>query len=87
MRLSHFHVLVGLAHLFFQRVQLRIAEDLLGQDAGNRRLFDHLAIVTAMQPMKDIADRARLFDQSLLLVDKIRAGHNVVDADGKSLVG
>src|SRR5262249_19237571 len=42
---------------------LRVAENVGGEHARDRRLLDHLAIVAAMQPVEHVADRARRTDQ------------------------
>jgi hypothetical protein len=63
---------------------VRIVEHRRGEHAGDRRLFDHLAVITRVQIGKHATDRARLLDErrqvgagSLAVVEQLE--HGILD--------
>src|SRR5262249_56313902 len=70
---------------------LRVAENVGGEPARDRRLLDHLAIVAAMQPVEHVADDARLLDQlpqilAGAMLARIQPKHRLFEAAGDEIV-
>src|SRR5207245_11569350 len=70
---------------------LPVAENVGSEHARDRRLLDHLAIVTAVQPVEYVADYARLLDQlsqilAGAMLARMQPKHRLLEAAGDEIV-